>query len=182
MRLKSRWYTFFALLLLFSVPVWFAGYFYVHPQCLHLGRVNHGVLMSPPISEAVWQKQLQLPVGYWGIVYVEPKACNQSCQEALHQLHQVHVALGKNQSRVRRALLVVSVPNHLLSDRIEVTAPDTQIQSINKHILEILYPKLPMSPSIYVVDPAGRFILRYAPTDPQKFIYDDLSRLLKVGA
>lgn len=132
---------------------------------------HHGELLSP--SAALLFDTLQVRagpeksalVGRWLLVAVESGACTAACDTRLDSLRRVHVALYKAMPRVKRVLLATSDP--------AVTQPDLTVAAPAN------WPTLAAS-HIYLVDPQGRAVLRYAADDfLPKAMLKDIERLLR---
>jgi cytochrome oxidase Cu insertion factor (SCO1/SenC/PrrC family) len=101
--------------------------------------------------------------GRWLLVAVEPGACETACAQRLDSLRRVHVALYKAMPRVKRVLLAARAP--------AVEQPDLTVAAG--------WPGL-MPAHVYLVDPEGRAVLRYAANDfLPKAMLKDIERLLR---
>ena len=138
------------------------------------GTTNNGTFVNPPVvvSTLGLTDSDGVPVSddpTWWIWVVQPGACDGTCEDALHQLRQLHVLLHRDADRVRRALVT--------RERIEPGE------------LAALYPELvflsgnvsALVPGIYLVDPHGNLVLQYPLEAAGKPVLEDLKRLLKVS-
>lgn len=153
---------------------------------------NHGQLIEPP--QALPEDGLQLIDGKplptselrrkWTLVMVNDVPCATPCQEDLHQIRQVQVALNKEMLRLRRVLLGSSVA--------ELRA-DPALAALQRR-----YPDLIIAAPVageqgepwrtilngaghrfYVVDPLGNVMMRYPERPQMQGMLRDLERLLK---
>lgn len=166
----------------FAAPVLlsYATYFFWKPEKVG----NYGDLLNPPLEVAdfvVRDKDgkpfpLKSLGGKWLIVHMNSGACEAECQKKLFTMHQAHVALGKNQDRVRRVFLADDrqVNSTGADDIVWLDAAGTELQKkmpFKTHIHE----------HIYLVDPLGNVFMRYAKDAEIKGIVKDLERVLKIS-
>jgi cytochrome oxidase Cu insertion factor (SCO1/SenC/PrrC family) len=144
---------------------------------------NHGELLQPPRDlpplagadgKAVSLHQFD---GQWTLIVAGAGPCIDTCRHSLAQLRQVHVALYKQMSRVRRVWL---------SDQPKPDAAPLLAQQPD------LLPLVAADPAaraafdldqpghrVFVVDPLGHIILRYAPDADPRGLLKDMERLLR---
>ncbi len=104
--------------------------------------------------------------GRWLLVAYEPAACAAACRERLDVMRRVHVALYKAMPRVKRVLLAPQVP--------DIDQPDLTIAAASWPALATPHP------AIYLVDPRGQAVLRYAgDTLLPRAMLKDAERLLR---
>lgn len=102
--------------------------------------------------------------GRWLLVAVEPQACTADCVRRLDALRRLHVALYKAMPRVKRVLLAPAAPS--------LVQPDLTIAALAS------WPALG-HPGVYLVDPRGQAVLRYAHGAEPKAMLKDIERLLR---
>jgi cytochrome oxidase Cu insertion factor (SCO1/SenC/PrrC family) len=162
---------------------------------------NLGTLVEPPVpidwtvtvmlsGEAKLAARLEQSIGvfdeHWVILQPVPADCDDSCLKNVSNLRQIHRASGRQQSRIRLALLL------------EESSPAEQVQS-----LLAVYPQFhlirdPSGPlwealtgiqqnlsgqagparGVYMIDPLGNIMLYYAAGSDPNHIKQDLKRLL----
>ena len=103
------------LIALFALPPIAAWLFYLNPHWLPVGRTNHGLLIDPP--REVHRLTLQTPEGrpfdwselqdQWTLVVLAEGRCDAACIEQLIRLRQIRKALGANQQRIERLLILI---------------------------------------------------------------------------
>ncbi|MBT8063713.1 MAG: hypothetical protein HKP03_10670 [Xanthomonadales bacterium] len=122
---------------------------------------------------------------HWVVLHVVPTPCDDGCIEAATALRQVHRASGRNQSRIRLALLL---PGGEANDR-SAELPDVYEQF---HLLENPDGELRQAMNTvgdrtgvlsvpgasYLVDPLGNIMLAYAAGSDPNHLKKDLKRLL----
>lgn len=181
------------LMLLFVLPVVAATLLYLAGWRPATGG-NHGELIRPA-RQVEDQNLLTLdgrPVrfgelrGKWTMVYLGHSSCPEACMKSLYAMRQVHTAQGKERDRVQRVFI--------LADTTALTALKTKLADYpgmrvwtgeTKALAELarifgLREGLAAEPSgIYLVDPLGNLILRYAPGADPAGMLKDMTRLLK---
>ena len=143
------------------------------------GTTNHGELLDPPPAAAtlsfVDARDGTTPVVFddsrWRLLVVVPGACDAACDDALFQLRQLHVLLNNDADRVRRVLVLTgAVPGPL--DELRARYPELALLALRAGSLD---------DGIYIVDPHGNLVLRYALADAGKPVLEDLQKLLRVS-
>jgi hypothetical protein len=161
--MKSK--TFFSLFAaLAGVPLLLA-YLILELNWFTPAATNKGEFLPKEVSV-----DLKLEKPTWSIVYQPQKNdCDQQCEELLYGLNQTYIALGKLQKRVNAWVMA---ENFDISD-----FPAAQLNKTTNPELSNDY--------IYIVDPRGKVILRYAGTTNReetiktsKDILSDLKKLL----
>ena len=153
---------------------------------------NHGDLLQPalPLPETGLPQIDQRPLptsalrGQWLLVLPLNQPCTTACEDVLHQLRQVHIALNKEQSRVQRVFLRLGAPT---------PAETPNLASIAQRFPQLILAVAPDSEAgrqwqtifagngerIFVVDPMGNVMLRYANAANMRGVLKDMERLLK---
>lgn len=154
------------------------------------GMRNKGELLKPPVDLRTQAPRLATGDAYawnpgqrqWRILVVPPAACGQACDAVARDLDIVWRMAGQNADHVDVLWLCAeagcTVPSPLREDRmLRVLAPD-----------EALRATLPGAGAatgvagvpVYIIDPNGFVILRYAPGTDLMGLREDLSKLLKL--
>jgi len=137
---------------------------------------NKGVLMDPIVSvgglglTAIDSAVSMNSSGNWWLVTVADGACENDCERALHQLRQLHVLLGRDATRVKRALVELGIA--------EV---DAALLQAYPPLAGFVGPDHALTSGVYIVDPLGNVVLRYRFADAGKPVLEDLKQLLKVS-
>jgi hypothetical protein len=115
----------------------------------------------------------------WRLMLITEKGCQDTCLEALKQLKALQILLGKDGDRIQRTLVVRAAgPDD------ESGHPESVIAALSERFpdLELLIGiDMPLAEGLYIVDPLGNVILRYASQDAGKPVLTDLKKLLKVS-
>jgi hypothetical protein len=111
--------------------------------------------------------------GKWLLVVVDDGRCDQHCKDALYAIRQYRIAQGTEMSRVERLWLVTG---DMVPDPAAVAAADgAQIRRA------MVRPPLPgdVTAGIYLLDPLGNQVMRYARDDLPAKVIKEIGRLLK---
>lgn len=135
---------------------------------------NEGDWVRPALSVADLPLQSSsgetvAPRPFWDLWVVSGGACDAACDQAVHEMRQLHVLLNKEADRVRRALVA--------DDAASATLREPFPNLARWRLTE----RSALTPGIYVVDPIGNLVFRYPLTSPGKPVLKDLKRLLKVS-
>ena len=118
--------------------------------------------------------------GKWLLLMADAGACNADCRSKLFALRQLRLTQGKDMTRIERVWLITddTVPSA------ETVAPfegTWLVRAAGSELLKALPAQRTPADHIYVVDPLGNLVLRYArDADPSRII-KDLTRLLKTS-
>lgn len=146
--------------------------------------VNHGELLQPPRllpeSGLTHADGRPLPTsefrGKWLLVMPVDQTCDATCQQNLQQMRQVHIALNKEQSRLQRVFISSGALDPALV-KMQQDFPDLVVASTAnlawRSALDV------SGQTIYVVDPLGNIMMRYANPADMRGVLKDLERLLK---
>lgn len=161
-------------------------------------QVNYGELVQParPLADialttldgqALRLSQLQKK---WTMLYFGPAECDPGCQRQLYLMRQVHIAQGAELGRVQRVYIVTGVvtgPGRVDALRKDypnmqfLTGPADNIRQLAAQFQLPAGSPLDRPGRVYLVDPAGNFMMSY-PADAQgEGMRRDLVRLLKIS-
>ena len=152
---------------------------------------NNGELLQPPVD--LRERTLLLADGSehpwnpgertWRIAVAPPADCKQACDSAAHEIDVVWRLMGYRADRIEVLWLCAqpgcSVPSPLRDDRaLRVLRPDPGLRALLPGVdaSGVDGRGMPM----YVIDPNGFVILRYAPGADPGGLRADLSKLLKL--
>jgi len=181
-----------ALFLLPLVLAWlmYAGVVEFHPDSTR----NKGILVTPAVP-LDWSKALPLEAGsgapatgeellkHWVVLYPLEGPCNSDCEERLAAVRQVHLASGRQQNRIRLAVLFLGpVPadelNHVRSIYEEYVILDNASGELRRSFEKASASASPLG-STYLIDPLGHIMMVYPDTASPNDLKDDLKRLLQ---
>lgn len=189
---KPAFFTLLALFLLFATPVIIAWYF-VYEGSWRGAQVNRGYLFQPAVelssigwknidgSPFLWKNNDQK----WAMIYIMPPHCDKQCHEAIYKIHQVRIALNRDQDRFIR---VLAIPSSVKEGEVQTVkadrySKDMLMLAINQEaLLKVLgnYPdKNHIEGKIGILDPQQRLVLVYPATVDPEDLLKDLQRLMR---
>jgi len=180
----------FAIFLLPPAAAWLLHS--LAPEWQPFGTMNHGTLITPPRPLSVEgltaaaggaPRALKLP-GRWTLVVVASVPCESACRRALYDTRQARIALGKDAGRVQRLLVLDAAPGPSALGHIRNEHPDLETARADPEWLAPFATRdgqTPSAGSMYIVDPQGNLMMRYAPDADPEGLLKDLKRLLRVS-
>ena len=170
------------LLTLFLLPLAIGGGLYAygwHPS----KPGNHGEILSPPrplppLADASGKLLGKADFdGHWSLVVAGAGPCDAACKQWIVATRQVHVALYKQMGRVQRTWL----SDQPMPDSAPLLAiqPDLHTAVAGSEAARAAFDLSTSGHRVYVVDPMGQIILRYAPDADPRGILKDMERLLR---
>jgi len=153
---------------------------------------NQGELLQPPHTlPATGLRHADgrpLPtaelLGKWLLVLPVKGSCNTTCQNNLQHMRQVHVALNKEQNRLQRVLIVSDASDSANDSpmlELQRLFPDLLVASLQTSVAgEAWHVALNgRGQEVFIVDPLGNVMMRYADPTDMRGVLKDLERLLK---
>lgn len=154
--------------------------------------IHHGELLQPvrplPDSGLLTLDGQDLPTaalrGKWLLLRASAAPCDAACENDLYQMQQLHLALNKEQSRVRRVFLSTGEGGrdeaealaklHARFSDLVLARPGTDASRA------VWEPSINGSGRVlYLVDPLGNVMMRYTDPADLRGVLKDLERLLK---
>lgn len=175
--------TLLLILALFVLPVLVAAGLYAFgwkPD----RTMNTGQLIQPAfqLPELTGTDGTPLPAealrGKWLLLVTGDGPCDAACADLLEQMRSVHIALNKERDRVRRAWVNPAAGSDPALRGIELRFPDLLVARPAATGWAAAFGSRP-GHHLYVVDPMGNVILRYAERADPRGVRRDLERLLK---
>lgn len=118
----------------------------------------------------------------WRMLYITAGDCAEQCEQSLYYMRQINTALGKNQDRVNRAVLHSAAAQPDLLDLLEQQHPHVMRAKIPAQKLQLLQLQNPAQQSaIYLMDPHGNIMMRFADGLDPKLILKEINKLLKIS-
>ena len=185
--------TLLVILALFTLPLalaWMMNSGSIHYQST--ATVNLGRLVSPVVPlewssvEPVANDSATAGLnGFWVILYAVPPICNAECLEAVKELRQVHRASGKDQNRIKIALLVEpSISENQIKELLAIEPGFKLVEDSSRRIKGTLAqaddPSFTQGgqSTIYLVDPLANIMMTYNGKSSPNRLSKDLKRLL----
>jgi cytochrome oxidase Cu insertion factor (SCO1/SenC/PrrC family) len=181
-----------AMVAIFAAPVIAAWFFYLNPGYLPAGRTNKGELIEPVVPLPP-ELRLSDPsglkfdpaglAGKWVLVYLARGECGDACMEHLIAIRQIRLALGESQFSVDRLLIMTDPSAGDLAARLAGELDGMQVALTDEASGPTLTNALGEGAlgRIYILDPMGNLMMRYAPDAPAKDTLKDMERLLKAS-
>jgi cytochrome oxidase Cu insertion factor (SCO1/SenC/PrrC family) len=168
---------FLIIFLLFMVPMILARVFYHHREWLPRHTVNHGQLLSPPVSLQEVAIDPASTQHRWVLLFLSTDHCDDFCWKSLYTMRQIQRALGKDMDRLQRVMLTPAVVEDVKLQQ-WLDANDTAHWQVSQSDLTRA---LGQPAAWYVIDPLGNIILSYAANKNPETILDDLKYLMRVS-
>jgi cytochrome oxidase Cu insertion factor (SCO1/SenC/PrrC family) len=158
--------------------------YYIAPPARH---TNYGELINaPPLPNARLRLadgtdfEMSQLRGKWVLLTTDSAQCGEACRRKLFTLRQLRLTQGKDMERVERAFLIND--DAALADGVADEYRGTWlVRAAASELLKRLPAEGSQADYIYVIDPLGNPVLRYArDADPGRMI-KDLTRLLKTS-
>lgn len=177
-RQRSGRRQFLVLAAIFFLPVAAAAWLYFSSGWKPASGAQHGLLIDPP--RTLTDERLR---GSWFLVYVTGDTCDQRCADALKETLRVRLALDKERSRVKRALLH---PGDCCGANFpDIADVDLLLFGAEGPAGALLLSQFPPAADgragIYIVDPHGNLLMSYPATGTAQGLLKDLERLLRLS-
>lgn len=178
--------TLLTMVVVFAAPALAAWFYFLNPQYLPDNRSNRGELIQPmvtldtssgltgPDGSAFDSDSL---AGRWILVSLEGAACGEPCRQRLISLRQIRLALGQSRMSVERLLLLTGGD----SGGVESEFPGMRVAFARQALLNHLGEGEAALGRIYILDPMGNLMMRYAADAPAKDTLKDMERLIKAS-
>ncbi len=181
-----------AMIAVFAAPVVAAWFYFFFPEYLPEAHSNRGEIISPAIAlpdglelttPAGEPFDLASLEGAWTLAYLADGTCAEDCVQRLVELRQIRLGLGDNRNLVERLLLVADPAGPLDQGLMGRAFEGMRVAGTDRDGLASLLAALGSGPEglgrVYILDPQGRLMMRYAADAPPKDTLKDMERLLK---
>ncbi|MHB8424162.1 MAG: hypothetical protein ACYDB9_03270 [Gammaproteobacteria bacterium] len=190
---RQPWILIGILSAIFILPLIAAWILYFNINRWPLGSTSHGEFIKP--ARQLVTASLPLPFaggtlapdffkGRWTLVYMSTAFCNPDCEEALYVTRQVRFAMGQQIKEVQRLYLVEGTPQNpgkLLRLHPDLTVVDIANAAGRSFVQQFSrdgHSAPQVGKFIYLVDPRGFYIMRYAINAKPEGLLKDLQHLL----
>lgn len=155
-----------------------------------LGTKNNGVLIQPPqpiaglplLDANGGSFEFSKQPKQWTLLIPVAAHCEKQCEDTLYLTRQIHIALGKHSSRVRRYLLATEWPLDAGFERLLEQHPKLTIVRTGRGEFDRFFAKANLQPlrdqHYLLVDPDGWVMMHYRPNQDGKEVIQDLKFLL----
>lgn len=192
-RRRKPWILIGILSAIFILPLIAAWILYFNINRWPFGSTSHGEFIKP--ARQLVTASLPLPFaggtlasdffkGRWTLVYMSTAFCNPDCEEALYVTRQVRFAMGQQIKEVQRLYLVEGTPQNpgkllrLHPDLTVVDIANAAGRSFAQQFSRDGHSAPQVGKFIYLVDPRGFYIMRYAINAKPEGLLKDLQHLL----
>jgi len=179
-----------AMVAVFAAPVAAAWFFYLNPEYLPSGRTNKGELIDPVVALPA-DLALSTPdgadfprdllAGKWTLVYLTGGTCDDACRNRLDAMRRIRLALGEGQRSVERLLVVIDTTATELARRLGTAFVGMRVALGGVRLPELLGEGTTAFDRLYILDPMGNLMMRYAADAPARDTLEDMERLLKAS-
>ncbi len=183
-----------AMVAVFAAPVIAAWFFYLNPEYLPSGRSNKGELIDPVV---VLPSDLALSTpdgsdfprdvlaGKWTLVYLAGGECGDACRKRLIAMRQIRLALGEGQRNVERLLVLTDPTATDLAEKLGAEFAGLHVVLTDAvggvRLPELLGEGVAALGRIYILDPMGNLMMRYAADAPVRDTLEDMEHLLNAS-
>lgn len=128
-------------------------------------------------------------LGKWWLLYVGPEHGNVNCETTMTNLRQIHIALGKHATQLKRAFLAdpYNPTPTACTQFLEQQMPELPRFSLTKNDFHTLFTPVSnptdreTTGELYLIDPQGNIMMRYTTQTPPKDVLSDVKRLLRIS-
>jgi cytochrome oxidase Cu insertion factor (SCO1/SenC/PrrC family) len=161
----------------------YVAYYLIPPG----GHTNYGELLNaPPLPDAPLRLDDGTPFamrtlrGKWILLTADRAQCEDACQRKLFTMRQLRLTQGKDMTRLERVWLITD--QGVIAEKITRAFVGTWlVRAGGNELLKHLPAERPLDDYIYLIDPLGNIVLRYARDAEPGRIIKDLTRLLKTS-
>lgn len=158
----------------FPIFIAYLAYFFL-PEWAPDSTTNQGQLIMPPLAAGQISTELDVD-DRWLLILPVTNDCDQSCEELLYLSRQITTGLGKESSRVARALLVQEV-SPALRTLLHEEHRDVRVVGGSDAALREVW----QGPALFLMDPNGNIMMYFTPDKAGKPMLRDLKHLLRVS-
>lgn len=116
----------------------------------------------------------------WELLVTAPQGCNENCRELVYLARQINIGLAREAVRAGHALATSQALDAAYEQRLQHEYPRLKRYALDASVYST-NPEAPAAPQLWIVDPHGNLVLRYAADADGKAILDDLKYLLKIS-
>lgn len=169
---------FVALILIAAVPIFISSaVFFFFPDWVPTGTTNQGELIVPVVPGDEISGEL-LELQSWVLLQPVAMDCNEACIQMLYLSRQVIIGLGKDASRIKRAVIAPAGVSDRFADLLDSDHGDARIIEADTRLLDQANDSRPV---LFLMDPNGNVLMYYSLEKAGKPMMKDLKHLLKVS-
>ncbi len=116
----------------------------------------------------------------WELLVTAPQGCHEECRQLVYLARQINIGLAREAARAGHALATAQTLEADYEQRLRREYPQLTRYALDAAAYSA-NPEVPAGPQLWIVDPLGNLVLRYAADADGKAILDDLKYLLKIS-
>jgi hypothetical protein len=163
------------------VPIVIAYFmFFYFPAIVPEGTTNKGVLITPP--QQIESLSVALATDNWVLIQLVNDDCDEACQHVMNTARQVHKAIGKEASRLSRAVVSRSPLSMVNTSFIAAEHPGLQTV-VDAEVWQALavLAQGDTENTVFLMDPNGNVMMYYQPEKVGKPLMQDIRHLLRIS-
>ncbi len=165
------------IFIVFLAPMLLALGLYLSMPYMQYNTKNKGELLLPTVNLAEMLSTKIKP--RWHLTYIIKAPCVSNYQDDLQQLAQVEKALGKNDYRVDRLIIIDETNKEVLTQIKQHTT--NNIVALPLSVINAHFPSTQNCGVRYIIDPMYNLVLKYDAKNSSQDLLDDVKHLLKVS-
>ncbi|SDI59743.1 hypothetical protein [Pseudomonas panipatensis] len=143
-------------------------------------RSYHGELIGDGQTPADLGVRLDTPSERWQLLVTAPGACAADCQKLVYLARQINIGLNRDANRAEHALAAAQALPAEFQAQLDKDYPRLKRYGLDPAAQGQALPQ-GAAPHLWIVDPHGNLVLRYAAGSDGKAILGDLQLLLKLS-
>lgn len=146
------------------------------------GELITPVKLVPDANLSVPREEQDSPYpGRWTLVHVDNGTCSELCTQLLYETRQVRKSLGKEDKRVQRIIFLTG--DTPLDATLVEQHPGLTIFAADHTLTGEFIAAIESygTGNVFLVDPLGNLIMRFAPDTGMKDMHKDLKKLLRIS-
>jgi len=151
-------------------------------EILNPARPLPTVALSPAENTAMPFSALR---GKWLLLTMLDRGCDEGCRTTLYAMQQIRLAQGDHMRRVERVLIADERQKgelaRIANDYRGMYLYFSDRRTLSELSRALLSPEPAGSMRMFIVDPNGNLVMRYAPTANPSGVSKDLARLLRLS-
>ena len=154
---------------------------------------NKGELLDPIVDVKAFSlmddaRQLlvrdDITVHKWHMIIFTGAECDEACNQALYNMRQINIAVGKHANRLRRLVVHLEQPDAAFRALVSKEYPDARHAYASDKVIEAALQGVGADfrdNEIYIMDPLGNIMLRFTREQSYKDLMHDLNKMFKVS-
>ena len=147
------------------------------------GQTNKGVLLSPVLSvtDFGFPEPIINDERMWKMIQLSTE-CEASCEQQVYVQRQIHVALGKLESRIERVLITENTDSvALMQNYPRLVIKQAPAASLSDQLRARVPAEVLAKNPVFIADPFGNVMLYFTEEHDYKAQISDIKKLLKLS-